>query len=81
MSKRTVLLLFLVLTASGLVQIMLACGSVSKPSVPEFTVKLVSHPYDVTPHNLVDPYTGTVTTYPSYVVENKSMDNNQKPAL
>ncbi|MDI9577867.1 MAG: hypothetical protein QM398_07025 [Thermoproteota archaeon] len=55
-----------------------AQSSIPKPSVPEFTVKLVSYPYDVPPTTTttVDPYTGkeTVTTQPGYHVENKSIE-------
>ncbi len=49
-----------------------------KPSVPEFTVKLVAYPYDVpsstTTH--IDQYTGekTVRTTPGYQVENRSIE-------
>jgi hypothetical protein len=56
----------------------------AKPSVPEFTVKLVAHPYDVPPTTTttIDQYTGKeiVTTTPGYHVENKSIEitiNNQ----
>jgi len=50
----------------------------SPPSVPEFSVKLVSHPYDVPPTttNTFDPSTWkeTTTTMPGYRVENKSIE-------
>jgi hypothetical protein len=46
----------------------------AKPSVPEFTVKLEAHPYDVPPTYEIDPYTGeNVTTHAGYHVENKSI--------
>ena len=32
--------------------------SISKPSIPEFTVQYVNHPYDKAPTYTVDPYTG-----------------------
>jgi hypothetical protein len=52
--------------------------SIPKPSVPEFTVKIVSYPYDVPPTTTttIDPYTGkeTVTTQPGYREENKSIE-------
>jgi hypothetical protein len=61
-----------------------ASASIPKPSVPEFTVKLVAHPYDVPPTTTttIDQYTGKeiVTTTPGYHVENKSIEitiNNQ----
>lgn len=47
-------------------------------SPPEFTVKLVAHPYDVPPTTTttIDQYTGEeiVTTTPGYHVENKSIE-------
>jgi hypothetical protein len=52
--------------------------SMPKPSVPEFTVKLADHSYDVPPSTTTttDPYTGkqTVTTQHGYHVENKTID-------
>jgi len=47
----------------------------AKPSVPEFTLKVVEYPYDVAPTTTADPYTGkTVTTQADYHVENKSIE-------
>jgi hypothetical protein len=50
---------------------------VVKPMVPSFTVQEVAQPYDVPPSTvtIVDPYTGeeTITTYPGYTVENKTI--------
>ena len=47
-------------------------------SPPEFTVRLVAHPYDVPPTTTttIDQYTGKeiVTTTPGYHVENKSIE-------
>jgi len=54
--------------------------SISKPSVPEFTVKLADHSYDVPPHDVpptygIDQYTGkNVTIQEGYHVENKSIE-------
>lgn len=52
--------------------------SITKPSVPEFTVRIVSYPYDVPPKTTttIDQYTGeeTTTTQPGYHVENKSIE-------
>jgi hypothetical protein len=46
--------------------------------IPEFTIQLSDHSYDVpsTTTSTTDPYTGniTVTTQPSYHVENKTID-------
>jgi hypothetical protein len=74
MSKRAALLLVLVLTASGLIPIMPARGSIPKPSVPEFTLKFVDHSYDVPPTYGIDSYTGkNVMAQAGYHVENKSV--------
>jgi len=82
MKKRlNALLISIMITV--LIFISIACigtaqSSIPKPSVPEFTVKIVSYPYDVPPTTTttVDPYTGkeTVTTQPGYRVENKSIE-------
>ena len=52
--------------------------SISKPSVPEFSVRIVAYPYDVPPETTttIDEYTGkeTTTTQPGYHVENKSIE-------
>ena len=53
-------------------------NEIPKPSIPEFTLKLVANPYDVPPTNStkIDPYTGeeTVTIIPGYHVENKLIE-------
>jgi hypothetical protein len=49
-------------------------SAITKPSVPEFTVKLVAHPYDVPTTYSIDPYTGENITHPGYHVENKSIE-------
>jgi hypothetical protein len=49
--------------------------TIPTPSVPEFTLKLVEHPYDVSPATTIDPYTGkNTTTRAGYQVENKSIE-------
>ena len=52
--------------------------SISKPSVPEFSVKIVAYPYDVPPETTttIDEYTGkeTTITEPGYRVENKTIE-------
>jgi hypothetical protein len=49
-----------------------------KPSVPEFTVKLVDYSYDVPPSTTttIDQYTGekVTTTTPGYHIENKTIE-------
>jgi hypothetical protein len=52
--------------------------SISKPLVPEFSVRIAAYPYDVPPETTttIDEYTGkeTTTTKPGYHVENKSIE-------
>jgi hypothetical protein len=52
--------------------------SISKPSVPEFSVRIVAYPYDVPDKTTttIDQYTGkeTTITQPGYHVENKSIE-------
>jgi hypothetical protein len=80
MSKRVALLFIVILTVSSLIAVTAvpALASVPKPSVPEFTLKLADHSYDVPPSTTTttDPYTGkqTVTTQHGYRVENKTID-------
>lgn len=76
MSKSAALLLILILTASGLVMVKPArvLASISKPSVPEFTVKLVDHSYDVPTTYSIDAYTGENVTHAGYHVENKTIE-------
>lgn len=71
MSRSLVLLLITVLVLSSLVMV----GSVFAQSVPEFTLKLVAHPYDVPSTYEIDPYTGEkiITSY-GYHEENKSIE-------
>jgi hypothetical protein len=69
------LLLLIILAVSSLILAESASAqSTPKPSVPEFTVKLVAHPYDIAPSTTTDPYTGKTTTQQGYHVENKSIE-------
>ena len=45
-----------------------------KPSIPEFTVELVDHSYDVPTTYSTDPYTGDTITHGGYHVENRTID-------
>jgi hypothetical protein len=79
MNKRATLLLITVLAVSSLIVVKSAFAqSIPKPSVPEFTVKLVAHPYDVPTTYTTDPYTGENITYPGYHVENRSIESTIK---
>jgi hypothetical protein len=67
-------MLILVMAVSILIVIGPVQAEVPKPSVPEFTLKLASYPYDVAPTTYTDPYTGktTITNY-GYHSENISV--------
>jgi len=78
MGKCAALLLIVVLTVSSLILVNLARASITTPSVPEFTLKLADHSYDVPPSTTTttDPYTGkqTVITHPGYHVQNRTIE-------
>jgi hypothetical protein len=75
MSKRATLLLITVLAVSSLIMVSSAFAqSITKPSVPEFTVKLVEHPYDVPTTYSIDKYTGENVTHLGYHIENKTIE-------
>jgi hypothetical protein len=63
----------LVLSSLAMVEAVFA-QSVTKPSVPEFTVKIVSHPYDIPTTYYTDPYTGETITNEGAHFENKSIE-------
>ena len=54
--------------------------AVDRPSVPQFSVKLVDYSYEVYPVPTTDPYTGP-TTIPGYRVENKTIEVTIKNQL
>ncbi len=65
MSKTVALMLFTLLVLSGLVKVgSVFAQSIPRPSIPEFTLKLVAHPYDVPDKTTttIDEYTGKETT-------------------
>ena len=77
--KALALLLTTVLLLSGLVMVgSVFAQSIPTPSVPEFSIVLVAHPYDVPPvtTTTINQYTGEeiVTTIPGYHVENESIE-------
>ena len=76
MSKRAVLFLIAVLAASNLLMVgSVFAQSIPKPTVPEFTLKFVAHPYDVPPTYGIDPDTGkNVTITEGYHVLNKTIE-------
>lgn len=74
MSRKIALLLVLILTVSSLIVVKLARTSITKPSVPEFSVKLVDSSYDLPTTYSIDPYTGENVTHPGRHVENKTIE-------
>lgn len=80
--KSLVLIISFCLVLSGLIMVTtkptIVQAANNKLTAPEFSVKLVSHPYDVptTTTEWVDPYTGekTTTTNQGYHVENRSIE-------
>ena len=75
-NKGVALLLITMLAVSSLILVeSTSAQSIPKPSVPEFSLKVVSYPYDVAPTTTTDPYTGkNITTSNGYHVENKSIE-------
>jgi len=75
MSKALALSLVAVLALCGLAMVgSVFAQSVTEPSVPEFTVKVVSHPYDIPATYYADPYTGETITNEGAHFENKSIE-------
>jgi len=75
MSKRPVLLIIAILAVSSLIMVESAFAqSITKPSIPQFTLKYVDLSYDMPPTYGIDPYTGkTVITQDGYHVDNRSL--------
>lgn len=75
-SKALSIIIITVLAASSIVMVEYASGS-TKPSTPEFTMKLIDKWYDVPPttSSSTNPYTNetTTTTIPGRHVENKTV--------
>ncbi len=76
MNEKTIPILLVILAVSSLVLVGSSYAqSVPKPSVPEFSLKVVAHSYDVPPTYRIDQYTGkNVTVQSGYHVENKSIE-------
>ncbi len=78
-SKITPILVIVILAVSSLIMVKpTVAQSIPQPSVPEFTLKLADHSYNVPPSTttITDQYTGKqiVTIKPGYFVENKSIE-------
>lgn len=75
MSKHVVLLLIIMLALSSLIIVETTFAqSITKPAIPEFTLKYIDHSYDVAATYSIDPYTGQNITHPGYHVENRTID-------
>ena len=79
LSKSFSLLLLILLAASSIMIVKPAnAQSIPKPSIPEFTVKIVDHSYDVPASvtSTIDPYNNkTITrTFPAYHVQNITVE-------
>jgi hypothetical protein len=72
--KNLTLILILVMTASSFTIIGNVAAEIPKPEVPEFTVRIVSNPYDVATTYSTDQYTGETITHAGYHVENRSIE-------
>jgi hypothetical protein len=80
--KRRISVFFIAIMISGLVLVglfhfgtVLAESSIPRPSVPEFTLKLVDNSYDVPPTYGIDQYTGNnVMTQSGYHVQEKTLE-------
>jgi hypothetical protein len=49
--------------------------TIPKPSVPEFTLRYVEHPFDVTPTYRIDQYSGqNITIQEGYRIQNRSIE-------
>lgn len=74
MRNSAALLVILILTVSSVMMVRPVCSAITKPSIPEFTVNLVDHSYDIPTTYSTDPYTGETVTHPGHRVENKSIE-------
>lgn len=75
MNPTTTLAIILILAASTILTAPVASASITKPAVPEFTLKYVDHSYDVPTTYGTDPYTGaTIITQEGYHVQNNSVE-------
>jgi hypothetical protein len=74
-SSKTVSLLILTLLASSILTIELAnAQSITKPTVPEFTIKLIDSSYNIPATSTIDPYTGENITHPSQRIEARTIE-------
>jgi hypothetical protein len=80
MRKSLSLLLILSLTISSLLMLSLASAE-TKPLIPQFTLKIVNHTYQIASISSTDPFTGKITTSPGGNIDWQTLDitiTNQK---
>jgi hypothetical protein len=72
LSRAFSLFLVIILAVSSMIIVRTASAqTISKPSIPEFTLKVIDNSYEVPATNLTDPFTGkTTTTHTGYRVQN-----------
>ena len=74
-SLSLVLVCMLTISSASLLMVKPAnAQTIPAPSLPEFTVNYVGHPYEVQPTISTDPYTGENTTVPGYYVSNATIE-------
>jgi len=77
MCKIGSLLFILILLAPILIMVKPANSEITKPSVPEFTLKVIDNSYEVPPTYYTDPYTGKITiTQTGYRAQNGTIDRS-----
>jgi hypothetical protein len=72
--KSLTLALIAMLVVLSLIIVKPSFASITKPTVPEFTVKFVDRSYDVPAASSVDHYTGQTITTPAHHVQNYTID-------
>ena len=66
--------IIVILAASSLIMVEAASSEITKPSIPEFTVKFIDASYNVPTTSSIDPYTGHNVTHEGYHVENRTIE-------
>ncbi len=74
MTQKACLLLIVILAASTVIMIEVTSAQIPKPSVPEFTVKLVDRSYDVPETSAINQYTGQTVITPAHHVQNYTVE-------
>jgi hypothetical protein len=72
--RKTIAISFLLILALSSITFSETLASTPKPSIPEFTVKLVDSSYDVPASSSIDPYTGQTITNPAEHVDNRTIE-------